>query len=72
MKKNIRNIFSENLRKTRIMKDFSQADLAYIAGFKVTAISHFETGRRMPSLENLVKLSDGLECSIDFLLGRNN
>ena len=34
------------------------------------AISHFETGERRPSLENLLKLADALAVSVDYLLGR--
>jgi len=34
-------------------------------------ISHFETGvRGKPSADNLVKLANALEVSIDYLLGR--
>ena len=34
------------------------------------AISHFETGQRVPSLASLVKLADALDTSVDALLGR--
>jgi len=34
------------------------------------AISHFETGQRSPSFDNLRKLSDALNVSVDYLLGR--
>jgi transcriptional regulator with XRE-family HTH domain len=34
------------------------------------AVSHFETGQRVPSLESVVKLAEALEVSIDALLGR--
>ena len=34
------------------------------------AISHFETGQRSPSFENLRKLADALNVSVDYLLGR--
>ena len=36
-------------------------------------ISHFETGRRQePSADNLVKLANALEVTIDYLLGRTD
>ena len=33
--------------------------------------SHFETGTRQPSFDNLRRLADALAVSIDFLLGRS-
>ncbi len=29
-------------------------------------------GARVPSLDNIIKISEGLECSVDFVLGREN
>lgn len=48
----------------------SQADLAEKAGMQSSAISHFEAGRRSPSFDNLKRLADALNVTIDFLLGR--
>lgn len=62
--------FEDRLRKARQDKDLSQAELAERAGFQPSAISHFETGARSPSFENLRRLADALGVSIDFLLGR--
>lgn len=58
------------LRKTRENKGLSQSELAHKAGFQPSAISHFESGRRSPSFENLKRLADSLSVTIDFLLGR--
>ena len=55
----------ENLR-------WSQADLAKAAGLQAAVISHFERGRRLPSLPNAVRLADALRVSIDWLTGRDN
>ena len=49
----------------------SQVELAKKAGLQSTAISHFETGTRSPSFDNLRKLSDALIISTDFLMGRS-
>jgi len=35
-----------------------------------SAISHFETGARKPSFDNLHLLADALDVTIDYLLGR--
>lgn len=62
--------FQDRLRKARQDKGMSQSELAERAGFQPSAISHFETGTRAPSFDNLRKLADALGVSIDYLLGR--
>ena len=63
-------IFSKRLKKIREEKKLSQADLAKKAGLQPAAISHFETGQRKPSFDNLKRLANALNISIDYLLGR--
>jgi len=62
--------FGERLRRIREEKRLSQSELAEKSGFQPSAISHFESGRRAPSFDNLKKLADALAVTIDFLLGR--
>lgn len=62
--------FSERLKKIREEKGLSQSDLAKKAGFQTAAISHFETEQRKPSFDNLKRLADALNVSIDYLLDR--
>ncbi len=62
--------FRVRLRNARDSRGLSQADLARKTGLQPAAISHFETGQRTPSFANLRKLSDALNVSIDYLLGR--
>jgi len=57
-----------NLKEVRVFLGLSQGALAKKAGFKPSAISHFETGTREPSLPNLVKLAKALGVSTDRLL----
>lgn len=63
--------FTERLRLARERRKLSQTDLAEHTGLQASAISHFETGKRAPSFENLKKLADSLNVSIDFLVGRS-
>lgn len=49
----------------------NQVDLARKTRLKQSAISQFETGRRIPSFHNLRRLADALEVSADYLLGRS-
>lgn len=61
---------ADNIRNTRNNKGISQLGLALMTGLHVTAISHFESGRRKPNMKNLIKLADALSVTTDELLGR--
>lgn len=62
--------FGELLRKARETKGLTQAELAQRAGLQPSAVAHFESGRRSPSLDNLRRLADALSVNLDYLLGR--
>ncbi|MBF2760720.1 MAG: helix-turn-helix transcriptional regulator [Ectothiorhodospiraceae bacterium AqS1] len=66
------NLFPARLRETRNLRGLDQAKLSQLAGIPATSISHFESGSRKPSLDNLRKLADALRVSIDYLLGRTD
>lgn len=63
--------FRQNLKAMRLDLGLTQKDLGYICGFSEANMSHFETGRRNPTLKNVEKLKIGLNCSYDELLGNN-
>jgi transcriptional regulator with XRE-family HTH domain len=60
--------FGTKLKKQRELCGFSQEKLAEICGFDRTYISMLETGKRNPSLLNIVKISNGLNISLSDLL----
>jgi transcriptional regulator with XRE-family HTH domain len=57
---------------SREEKGLSQSELGHKAGFQPSAISHFESGGRSPSFENVKRLADALSVTIDYLLGRES
>lgn len=63
-------VFPDRLRMAREHRDLSQGKLAERAGLQPSAVSHFETGGRKPSFDNLKRLADALNVTTDFLLGR--
>jgi len=67
------SMFGTRLRAARTLRQRSQQQLADRSGVPVAMISHFETGvRENASADNLKKLADALEVSIDYLLGRSD
>jgi len=68
----MRDVFSRRLKEIRERRGWNQSELANKAGLQATAISHFETGGRVPSFENMRRLADALNVSIDYLTGRSN
>ncbi len=66
------NIFPKRLLEARNSRDLSQDELAKRATLQPSAVSHFETGTRKPSFDNLKRLADALEVTADYLLGRTD
>lgn len=64
--------FSKRLQDLRNDRDLSQEELATRAKLQPTAISHFETGARKPSFDNLRRLADALETTVDYLMCRTD
>jgi transcriptional regulator with XRE-family HTH domain len=65
------DLFPERLRTARQRRGLSQEDLAKrTKTLQPSAISHFETGTRKPSFDNLRRLADALDVTTDYLLGR--
>ncbi len=63
-------VFPDRLRSAREYRGLTQNDLAKMTGLNPAAVSHFETGGRKPSFDNLRLLADKLDVTTDYLLGR--
>ena len=57
------------LRQIRELRKLTQAQLAARAGMQPSAINHFESGRREPSLSNFIRLYKALRVGPGILLG---
>lgn len=62
-------MIGERLRRSRINLGLSQKDLAEKLKITSSAISMYESGRRLPSLEMFIKLIEVLNVSADEILG---
>jgi transcriptional regulator with XRE-family HTH domain len=62
-------IFATRLKSARELRGLNQAALAAKALLPATTISHFESGSRKPSFDNLRRIATTLEVTTDYLLG---
>lgn len=58
-----------DLRKDR---NYTQKELAGLLNISAGCLSKYENGTTQPPLEMLIQISDVLNVSTDYLLGRNN
>ena len=69
---NLKNI-GENVKKLRLKKGLTQAQLAEKAEISTVHMSHIETGAVAMSLDSLINICNGLETTPDsILLGEFN
>ena len=64
--------FQERLKSARKLRDWNQSELAAKANMQPSAIAHLETGSRKPSFDTLRRLSNALDVTTDYLVGRSD
>ncbi len=57
-------------REARLKKGLKAVEVAGLIEVTKVTLSTWENGQKLPSYENLIKLADLYDCSIDYLLGR--
>lgn len=65
-----KQVFAQNLKVLREKMEISQRTMAKKLGVKQAAVSAYECGIHMPTVENLIKIADFFDVSADKLLGR--
>ncbi len=63
-------IFQKKLKEERKSFNLTQREMANKLGITQPSYIRYENGTAEPSLENLVKIADILNVSVDYLLGR--
>ena len=63
-------IFQERLKEQRKLYGFTQREIAERLGVSQPSYIRYENGSAEPSQENLVKIADAFDVSVDYLLGR--
>jgi transcriptional regulator with XRE-family HTH domain len=65
-------IIAERIKELRVEKGMSQAQLAEMVGCSQPMITLWEKGECEPTATAIIKLSEALNCSTDYLLGKTN
>lgn len=55
----------------RTKKGLSQKKLAIMTGITEASLSRYENDLREPKITTLVKLSNTLDCTVDYLIGKS-
>ena len=59
-----------SIKALRKSKSMTQKELAQALGISRATVSKYEAGLRTPNMDMIMKLSDVLGCTTDYLLGR--
>ena len=63
--------FSERLKELRKKANFTQVEVAEKLGISQPAYASWERGAKKPTQENLVKIAQVLNVSVDYLVGNS-
>ena len=63
--------FSERLKNLRKQAHFTQVDVAGKLGISQQAYASWERGIKKPTQENLVKIAQVLDVTVDYLVGNS-
>ncbi|MBQ3234983.1 MAG: helix-turn-helix transcriptional regulator [Clostridia bacterium] len=62
----------DTIKELRVENNLTQKELADKIGVTNKSIWAYETGYAIPPIETLIKLADVFNCSLDYLVGREN
>ena len=65
-------VFAERLMELRKQYKYTQRQMADILGISQPSYIRYENDTSEPTQENLVKLADAFDVSVDYLLGRSD
>lgn len=65
-------MFDERLKSLRKKSGYTQVSLAETLGVSKGTVAMWETGKRTPDFETLIRLSDLFDVRTDYILGKSN
>ena len=64
-------ILKHRVKELRQIKGYKQYYIAEILGVSQGTYNNWETGKRIPSLDTIIKIADIYDIELDYLFGRN-
>lgn len=65
-----KKLIGDRISKALSLRDMKQKDLAEKLGITANTVSYFCSGARIPNIEQMIKISDCLKVTTDYLLGK--
>ncbi len=65
-------MFPKRLNQLRKIRGYTAQNMADLLELALRSYQFYESGKRSPNLDTLVRIADILDVSIDYLLGRDN
>lgn len=65
------NEIGKRIRKIRTEKNMTQNQLAKICDISLSALNKYERNERIPKIDTLEKIAEGLEVQLNYLVGRS-
>jgi transcriptional regulator with XRE-family HTH domain len=65
-------MFTDRFVQTIQTKQLTAYKVAKETGISQGLMNEYKNGIKLPTLQNLLKIANYLECSVDYLLGRTN
>jgi transcriptional regulator with XRE-family HTH domain len=65
-----RRMLMKNIKFIRVTRDITQLKVQMDTGISQSTISKYETGEALPTIENLLLLSDYYNVSLDYLMDK--
>lgn len=62
----------KNLKRIRILNEYTQLKVEMATGISQSTLSKYETGEAVPTVDNLVLLAQFYNTSLDYLMDRTN
>lgn len=65
-------MFTDRFREMLQSKNLTAYRVAKDTGISQGLMGEYSRGEKLPTINNLVKIADCLNCSVDYLLGRTD
>lgn len=65
-------MFTERFRKLLQLREVTAYKVAKETGISQGLMAQYNRGEKIPTVNNLIKIANSLDCSVDYLLERTN